>query len=221
MKLKHLQSALEDIEPFDLEKMKVQLEQYPTSPSLAAEICFIIQNQFQDIKDRIVVDLGCGTGRLSFACFLLEAKFILGVDSDPDALEVALRNQTECLEEDEQGIKFIQCEVEKGMDVVQVVRSSIISYLGGGAADTVVMNPPFGTRVQGIDMLFLEAALKIAPRVYSLHKTSTREFIMKKAKTMGAKAKVLAELKFDVPPMYKFHKEKSRDIAVDLVLFWI
>ncbi len=28
---------------------------------------------------------------------------------------------------------------------------------------------------------------------------------------------VLAELKFDVPKIYKFHRDKSRDIKVDLI----
>lgn len=42
--------------------------------------------------------------------------------------------------------------------------------------DTVVMNPPFGTKHNaGMDMKFLSAALNIAKTaVYSLHKTSTR-----------------------------------------------
>lgn len=46
----------------------------------------------------------------------------------------------------------------------------------GRVVDTVVMNPPFGTRKKGADMEFLSAAMKVASRaVYSLHKTSTRE----------------------------------------------
>lgn len=42
--------------------------------------------------------------------------------------------------------------------------------------DTVLMNPPFGTKHnEGIDMKFLEVALKLSNNaVYSLHKTSTR-----------------------------------------------
>lgn len=42
--------------------------------------------------------------------------------------------------------------------------------------DTVLMNPPFGTKQNnGIDMNFLRIALKLAKQsVYSLHKTSTR-----------------------------------------------
>lgn len=42
--------------------------------------------------------------------------------------------------------------------------------------DTVIMNPPFGTKNNaGIDMEFLEVAVRLAKTaVYSLHKTSTR-----------------------------------------------
>lgn len=42
--------------------------------------------------------------------------------------------------------------------------------------DTVVMNPPFGTKHNaGMDMKFLLAGINIAnTAVYSLHKTSTR-----------------------------------------------
>lgn len=45
-----------------------------------------------------------------------------------------------------------------------------------GAFDTVVMNPPFGTKHNaGMDMKFLAAGVNLAnSRVYSLHKTSTR-----------------------------------------------
>ncbi|WZY85891.1 hypothetical protein YC2023_032275 [Brassica napus] len=68
--------------------------------------------------------------------------------------------------------------------------------------DTVVMNPPFGTRKKGADMEFLSAAMKVASQaVYSLHKTSTRE------------------LRYDLPKLYKFHKRKEVDIAVDLWRF--
>lgn len=45
-----------------------------------------------------------------------------------------------------------------------------------GAFDTVIMNPPFGTKHNsGMDIKFLETALNLAnTSVYSLHKTSTR-----------------------------------------------
>ena len=60
----------------------------------------------------------------------------------------------------------------------------------GGAGenlfDTALMNPPFGTRQKGVDMAFLRAGLDAVRggggAVYSMHKTSTRDFIAKTCK---------------------------------------
>ena len=41
--------------------------------------------------------------------------------------------------------------------------------------DTVLMNPPFGTRNAGIDAEFVTRGMQNARTVYSLHKTSTRD----------------------------------------------
>lgn len=82
------------------------------------------------------------------------------------------------------------------------------------------MNPPFGTRDKGVDLKFLITALSMAnTAVYSLHKTSTRKYIMSMAKKMGVYSKVIAELRFDLPASYKFHKHDSVDIQVDLIRF--
>lgn len=50
--------------------------------------------------------------------------------------------------------------------------------------------------------------------MYSLHKTSTREFIGKQAAKWGAKMEVVAELRYNLPATYKVHKKKSVDIKV-------
>lgn len=69
-------------------------------------------------------------------------------------------------------------------------------------------------------MKFLQNALSVTSNVvYSLHKTSTREFILKKAKEWNSKAEVLAELRFDLPKTYKFHRKQSLDVAVDFIRF--
>lgn len=86
--------------------------------------------------------------------------------------------------------------------------------------DTVIMNPPFGTREKGADLMFLKMAMYMANKsVYSLHKTSTRNNLLKKTKGFGFAAKVIAELRFDLPASYKFHKQDSVDISVDLIRF--
>ena len=92
--------------------------------------------------------------------------------------------------------------------------------VGGGCFDCVLMNPPFGTRVEGVDLKFLRAGLELTTAtgaVYSLHKTSTRAFIKKKCAEWGCEATVVAELKFEIPKMYKHHRKASLDVDVD---FW-
>lgn len=83
--------------------------------------------------------------------------------------------------------------------------------------DTILMNPPFGTKHNaGMDMKFLMSAFNLARNaVYSLHKTSTRSFIQRKASELGAGADVVATLRYNLDSTYKFHKKSSVDIEVD------
>lgn len=86
--------------------------------------------------------------------------------------------------------------------------------------DTVLLNPPFGTKGgnAGMDVRFLRCATRVARRaVYSFHKSSTREFLLKTLQQWGHQANVVAEMKFDLPRSYKFHKEANVDVNVDLI----
>ena len=57
------------------------------------------------------------------------------------------------------------------------------------------MNPPFGTRSSGADVAFVRAALRLCDGpVYSLHKSSTRDYLVRRAGSWGAAARVVAEL---------------------------
>ncbi|KAF5742982.1 methyltransferase-like protein 5 isoform X2 [Tripterygium wilfordii] len=203
MKLKQLESLLGDLQQFT--DPKVELEQYPTGPHIASRMLYTAENSFGDVSDKVVADFGCGCGTLATAAALLGAERVIGIDIDPQSLEIALLNA----EELELDIDFVQCDVK---------------MLGwrGRFIDTIVMNPPFGTRKKGADMDFLRLALKVASQaVYSLHKTSTRDHVKKAALRDfdASSAEVLCELRYDVPQLYKFHKKKEVDIAVDLWRF--
>ncbi|CAM9552426.1 unnamed protein product [Hapterophycus canaliculatus] len=50
-----------------------------------------------------------------------------------------------------------------------------------------------------------------------MHKTSTRKHLLKKAEKWGVDVTVLAQLRFDIPATYKFHKHNSVDVEVDLI----
>lgn len=206
MKLKQLEGLLQNLDVF--EKPKVHLEQYPTTPHIASHMLYTIDQTFEDIRGNIVADLGCGCGVLSVGAAILGSDYVVGFDIDADALELAKQN----LEESEvERVELIQCDVAN-IDSMMV---------RGDLFDTVIMNPPFGTKNNaGIDVMFLEKAIRLAKRsVYSLHKTSTRRHIESKAKQNNAKMEVLAELRFNLDASYKFHRQKSVDIEVDLIRF--
>ncbi|XP_033877396.2 rRNA N6-adenosine-methyltransferase METTL5-like [Acipenser ruthenus] len=205
MKLKELESCLQQVDVF--EEPKLLLEQYPTRPHIAACMLYTIHNTFDDIENKLVADLGCGCGVLSVGAAVLGAGLCVGFDIDKDALEI------------------FSCNAEQfelpNIDMIQFDVCLLQSDGFSKRFDTVIMNPPFGTkRNKGMDMQFLRTALNMATgAVYSLHKTSTREHIQKKADDWKVKMEVIAELRYDLPASYKFHKKKSVDIEVDFIQF--
>ncbi|KAL7093614.1 hypothetical protein ACP275_11G050100 [Erythranthe tilingii] len=203
MKLKQLESLLGSLQQFD--NPKIELEQYPTGPHIASRLLYTAENSFGDVADKVVADFGCGCGTLGLAAALLGAEHVIGFDIDAESIEIAYSNADEL----ELDMDFVQCDIRN-------------LGLSDRNIDTVVMNPPFGTRKKGADMEFLSVALKVASQaVYSLHKTTTRDHIKRTAlRDYNARsAEVVCELRFDVPQLYKFHKKKEVDVAVDLWRF--
>jgi len=208
LKLRKLESYLEDVKPF--EEPKISLEQYPTRAHIAAAVLHTAQSHYGDVEGRLVADLGCGCGVLSCGAAMLGAAAVVGFDVDEDALATAREN-------------FEVLEVDHHVDLVQVdvCRSDFANDRWRKSVDVVVTNPPFGTkRNKGADLKFVEAGLAMATHaVYSLHKSATRQHILKKAKDWGVECQVVAQLRYDLPASYKHHKLASVDIDVDFVRF--
>ncbi|XP_066431986.1 rRNA N6-adenosine-methyltransferase METTL5 isoform X1 [Eleutherodactylus coqui] len=205
MKLKELEGRLQQVDVF--ESPKLLLEQYPTRPHIAACMLYTIHNTFGDIEDKVIADLGCGCGVLSIGAAMLGAGLCVGFDIDEDALDIFRTNAEEF---ELQNVDLVQCDI-----------CALPSTILEKSVDTIIMNPPFGTKHnKGMDMTFLKSALQMArTAVYSLHKTSTRNHVQKKAADWKVKMEVVAELRYDLPASYKFHKKKSVDIEVDFIRF--
>ena len=108
--------------------------------------------------------------------------------------------------------------MESYCDLVQVDIQSA-KFHPDRSFDTIVTNPPFGTRNRGIDTLFVEKAMSSANVVYSLHKRSTRDHFIRKASENDWNLEMVAELRYDLPKTHVFHKQKTKDIEVDLYRF--
>ena len=192
---------------------KPSLEQYQTSAEIAAFWIWEICEHYGDIKDKTVLDLGCGNGILGIACLLLGAKFVLEVDVDSESLEVAEQNAMD-LGFSSKEILFTQQDVRSfSMENLDVLESK-------ERFDTAVINPPFGSRGQvGIDTIFVQKALENAYIVYSMHKYSTRDFWLRKKRQWGVDITPTALLSFNIDRSFKFHEEKSCDLQVEIIQF--
>ncbi|KAM9646604.1 rRNA N(6)-adenosine-methyltransferase METTL5-like [Trichechus inunguis] len=129
---------------------------------------YTIHNIYDDVENKVDADLGCGCGVLSIRTAMLAAGFYVGFDTDEDALKIFNRN----VEEFElTNVNMVHCDM------------CSLSNRMSKSFDTVIMNPPFWTKNnKGTDMAFLKTALEMArTAVHSLHKSSTREHIQKKA----------------------------------------
>ncbi|GMH74512.1 hypothetical protein TL16_g06485, partial [Triparma laevis f. inornata] len=202
MKLKHIESALSDLtHDLAFDEPNLSLEQYPTSPELASHLAFLAMSHGDIIEGTKVLDLGCGTGILGISSIVVGASHVTALDTDPTAISIAQRNyqkmEMEDMNSDDDGIEF-----------------------SDDTFDVVLTNPPFGTKNNaGIDVAFLKTACRLSKNVvYSFHKTSTREYLMRKInEEWGFKGEVAAEMKFEVKATYKMHKKKSVDVEVDLI----
>ncbi len=226
--------------------LKITLEQYPTSPSLTASVILVALERGDLGPGTTALDLGCGTGMLTLGCALVETDLVLALDCDPDALQLAKENFEDM--ELETAVEWIHAQVasvtssttkvsnksnnkRRPPPKTNTIQASTLETrqliaededgvpLRSNCVDTVLTNPPFGTKQNaGMDLRFLRTACRLARRtVYSFHKTSTRAFLQQQVTVWGYSFHVVAEMQFDLPQVYKFHKDKSRDIAVDLI----
>ncbi|KAI6219895.1 MTS domain-containing protein [Aphelenchoides besseyi] len=207
MKQKHLIWRLESLRQF--ENPKLHLEQYPTSAELTAEILRAVEAE-SGIEGCRIGDFGCGPGILMIGAALLGAKQCVGYELDEEVTAICREN-------------IVEAEVE---DQCEVITRDILApdaFEKEEPFDLVLMNPPFGTKNnEGTDLRFVRTALEtIKPdgSVYSLHKTSTRSGIQRRAQTWESVATVVAELRWELPRTYKHQRKETLDIAVDLIRF--
>ncbi|MCK5458818.1 MAG: methyltransferase [Thermoplasmatales archaeon] len=165
------------------------LEQYMTPASIAADIIFNAY-QFGDINDKIIVDLGCGTGIFSIGAAILGAKKITGFDVDKESIQLAKKHA-------EQNNLEIEFNVKDVKDVET-------------KCDTVLMNPPFGAQKsnQKADRKFIEKGFEISHVIYSLHLTKTIPFLEKMIFSLSGTITYKKKYVFPIRWMFEFHEKQ-------------
>ncbi|MCI4346782.1 MAG: METTL5 family protein, partial [Thermoplasmata archaeon] len=175
---------------------RAELEQVITPPEAAAEIVRAAEAR-EDLVGRTVLDLGCGTGLLAIAAKLGGAASVVGIDSDPAALDVARRNAE-------------LAHVEGEFRLAEVSEFDL-------PADTVVMNPPFGAQRRHADRPFWEAALRLARRrIYAFALDESRTFIARRTVDSGGRIEETRPVHWVLPATFAHHTRRRVELRVDL-----
>ncbi len=214
-----LEIALSKIAPHP--SPKAYWEQYTITPKAAAELLYIAAYTHDDLLDKTIADLGCGTGRLAIGSTLLGAREAVGVDIDRVATQTALKN----------------AEKLGAKERLQWITTDVTTVRGN--FDTVLQNPPFGVQKRKADRKFLEKALEIGTRIYSLHKSSdkSREFLRKTEghrsqlipvppsvflknfiETRGGRINAVYTMPMKIPHMFTFHTKPEHEFLIDLYI---
>jgi len=198
---------------------KPSLEQYTIPADVAATMLYIAAYTYNNIIDKTVLDLGCGTGRLALGAAFLGATRITGVDINKTAVRTAFKNSKKI------GLSNKVQWVVADIDAIH------------GKFDTVLQNPPFGIQKRKADRKFLKKALEVGDSIYSLHKSSQNgKAFIKKLKASGTNAVPVPPSPFvkrfveghngrinavfamlmTIPHMFSFHTKRKHEFVVDL-----
>jgi putative methylase len=185
---------------YGFDEPKVFLEQYETD---GKTVSFFLQKAYQDLSQKYVVDLGCGTGILTFAAAFVDAKFVLGVDVDISALKIALKN------------KKILADLGFSLTVDFLCADVKNLYLKK-KFDVCIMNPPFGIQRKGADRIFLKKAFEISDVVWCFLSQNSEPFVRKFSEENGFHISSSFKTKIQLRRKFFFHKKDVEFLPVDI-----
>jgi len=175
------------------------LEQYRTPAELALRAALLLPSSC-----RVVVDLGAGTGMLTYASSLLGHAYTVGLDVDAKALLGARSSPLySTLVAD-----FVEADAAK-----PPLRRGISCLC-------VIQNPPFGlSGARGMDRVFVEAAAGLgAVAVVSFHHAgSGTDFIERLYASVDYSVAAVEAYRFPIPQLYPSHRRKTFYTKVLLV----
>ena len=196
MKQKQLEIILQQIPKPT--KPIAHLEQYLTPATIAADVIFTAYN-WGDIQDKIVVDLGCGTGIFATGAYLMGAQKAIGYDIDPNVISIAKEQATK----NKYQIEF------HTQDITTIQKS----------CDTVLMNPPFGAQKANLkaDRKFIEKGFEIASVLYSFHLKKTIPFMEKMITALKGEITLQKDYEFPIKWIFDFHYKQVVTYKVTLL----
>jgi putative methylase len=190
----------------ELSKLKVfeepsfELEQYATPAPIAADWIWNMAMK-GEVAGKIILDAACGPGIIGLGLLLMGAKKIYFLDKDDKIIQTCIENYNKLKEEYEIG------EAEFIIEDVTLFDEEV---------DLIVQNPPFGTKEEHADRIFLESAFNLTKVIYSMHKWSTQKFVEAISKDNNFKITDVWRYDFPIKAQFKHHKKPVKNVDVGL-----
>lgn len=187
------------------------MEQYCIDAISAVDIIFFAGFEFNDIKSKLIFDLGSGTGRLSIASALLNAKYVISVDVDWNTIKILIKNIKNL---ELENIIFPICSEINNFEVSK-------SLLPSNLEITTIMNPPFGVQKKTADRVFLKKAFSYSDIIYSIHLNNKKvdNFINNYAKKFNWNIDYEIPFNLTLEQSFPFHTQKTKRIDVKIYRF--
>lgn len=185
----------------DFQNPTASLEQYTTSPEVAASLVHVADER-GDLTDVTVLDLGTGTGMLALAAALRAPAQVIGIELDPAPLHTARENAT---------------RVGARTDVTWIVGDATDLPLREIDDAVVFSNPPFGAQDgnEHADRAFLEQIRRIARVSYTVHNAGSREFIESYIDDADGTVTDAFAVELDVDNQFDFHDQENATIHAE------
>ncbi len=171
---------------------KAYLEQYPTPSNIAAEVLWLAYMN-NDIKRKVIADLGCGNGTLGIGSLSLGAAKVYFLDVDSNALLTTKENL-------------------RNLKNYILIHNEVSNF--NEKVDTVIQNPPFGVQNEHADRTFLIKAMEISNKIYSFHKIESEPFIKAISQDYNFKLEKILRFKFTLKKTQKFHTQENYIVNV-------
>ena len=183
---------------------RAELEQYAFDGQSASELLWNAHG-LGDVEEKIIGDFGCGTGILGIGSLLLGAKKVYFIDKSESAVLNAKRN-----------LKKVESELKINFKDKAIFLVGDISNFNH-KLDVVIQNPPFGVQKEHADRIFLEKAIESSDIIYSVHKTSTLDFLKNFTKKLGGKITHVFRLEMQLKKTMKWHSSDIRMADVSAI----
>ncbi|MFX1327946.1 MAG: METTL5 family protein [Promethearchaeota archaeon] len=207
---KQLISIVQKTETFT--NPKIELEQYCIDASCAVDIIYYAGFEFNDISEnKIVIDLGAGTGRLSIASALLKASYVLSIDIDLSALNILRKNILKLK------LDNIILPICADIEYFEISKKNIPEKM----KITTIMNPPFGVQTKFADRNFLIKAFSFSDVIYSIHLANEKvqKFISNYIKKFDWKIDNIIPFTMVLEKTFPFHSQKAKVVNVHVYRF--